>query len=82
MTLRGLVLAVLLAACGDQTVKHAGESCTSSAECDKGLLCDLGVHKCAGMSSQDAAVETVDGPPGVDARPIDARPVDAAIDAI
>jgi hypothetical protein len=56
MRLRGVLLALLLGGCGDQPVKRAGQACTSSAECDKGLLCDLGTHKCAGMSSQDAAV--------------------------
>jgi hypothetical protein len=52
MRLRGVLLAMLLGACGEQAVKRAGQACTSSSECDKGLLCDLGTHKCAGMSSQ------------------------------
>lgn len=77
--LRALALATLVCACGSPTAKKAGQSCTSSSECDKGLLCDTAQHVCAGMGSVDAAVN-VDGAL-VDGRPIDARPIDAPVDA-
>ena len=83
MLLRLVLLAVLLTACGDQALKRAGESCTASSECDKGLLCDLAVHKCAGMGSVDAAIPVDADKMMIDAkRMIDApRPIDAAVDA-
>ena len=51
-----ILIVVLLASCGSTTLKRAGEACVSSSECDKGLLCDTAVHKCAGMGSVDAAI--------------------------
>ena len=81
MLLRGALLAVLLTACGDQALKHAGQSCTASSECASGLLCDLTVHKCAGMESVDAAI-SVDAAKADARRIIDApKPIDAAVDA-
>ena len=85
--LRVLVI-VLLAGCGGSTsLKKAGESCTSSSECDPGLLCDTGQHVCADKGSVDAA-EPIDAAmidaQMNDAKPIDAKPdapVDAAVDA-
>lgn len=83
--LRALALAALVGACGSPAVKKAGQSCTSSSECDKGLLCDTALHVCAGLGSIDAAVDVdaslIDGQRPIDAAvPIDA-PVDAPVDA-
>jgi hypothetical protein len=72
-----LSVGVALGACGGNSLKKAGESCTASSECDKGLLCDTAQHVCAGKGSVDAFVEPIDAPKGVDAKPIDAKPIDA-----
>ena len=89
-----LWLAIGAAACGGDSLKRAGESCSASSECDTGLLCNFGAepHTCENMGSLDAAEPTVDAPrthidaghvdaKPIDARPIDARPIDAAVDA-
>ena len=68
-----ILIVVLLASCGSTTLKRAGEACASSSECDKGLLCDTAVHKCAGMGSVDAAIMVDAAPkPLVDAPAADA----------
>ena len=68
--MRLLVLAIVTAvavACSasNQDDRKAGQPCSTSSECEQGLLCNLdkAPHVCAGMSS------------------IDAPPPDAAIDA-
>jgi hypothetical protein len=56
MLLRAVVLAVLLASCGDTTLKKQGQRCVSSSECEPGLLCDDTRHQCLGKGLVDAAV--------------------------
>jgi hypothetical protein len=84
--------ALLLAGCGNAALKHAGQTCSASSECDKGLLCDTGQNPpvCAGTSSgtsdaapmPDAAKAKADAKSTPDARKIDAPMIDApAIDA-
>ena len=55
-----IALVLLAAACGSAPFP-AGHTCTSSAECANGLLCDYGQmpHVCAGSSSAstDLSVE-------------------------
>jgi hypothetical protein len=88
----GVLFAIAIGvACGSVGLKAAGEGCTTSSECETGLVCDLGAdpHVCAEMGHAPAVVDAppeVDAPPvdapAVDAPPVDAPPVDAAIDAI
>jgi hypothetical protein len=69
--MRLLVLALALVAClaactgTNLSDRKAGQTCSTSSECENGLLCNLDKdpHVCAGMSS------------------LDAPPPDAAIDA-
>jgi hypothetical protein len=56
MTRLGFVLLVVVAGCGGSSLKKSGEACTSSSECDKGLLCDAVKHVCADRGSLDAAL--------------------------
>ncbi|MCX5740956.1 MAG: hypothetical protein NT062_00490 [Proteobacteria bacterium] len=83
--MRWILALAFVAACGSSSLKHAGESCVASSECDNGLLCDFGGHVCANTGSLDAFTPPPDGGPidasPVDGRPIDARMIDAAIDA-
>ncbi|MDB4956006.1 MAG: hypothetical protein JWO36_3575 [Myxococcales bacterium] len=83
------LLLVVLVGCGSTSLKKAGDTCTSTSECDKNLLCDVAQtpHVCAAKGSLDAALvpdaaisdaRPQDGP--ADARPLDARP-DAPPDA-
>lgn len=84
---------LLLVGCGGASLKHAGQTCSASSECDKGLLCDLAQSPpvCAGMgvvqppdaagNPPDAAKSPPDAKPtpdaAPDAAPLDAPPVDA-----
>ena len=70
---------LLVTACGSSSLKKVGESCTASAECDNGLLCDLAKSVCAGKLSVDAAVGQQPDGPTVDAP---TQTGDAAVDAM
>ena len=84
-----ILLAAASAACGDPSLKAAGQECFASSECAAGLTCDFGQTPaiCADTQTRDrdAAVPVdsaiIDGAPPIDAAPgIDAPilPVDAA----
>ncbi len=75
----GLIAGSLTAGCGSPSLKRAGEQCSASAECDKGLLCDLGQSPavCSDHGSLDAPPPAADASPQTDARPADAKPIDA-----
>ena len=95
--MRAAFAVLLLAGCGNAALKRAGQTCSASSECDKGLLCDTGHSPpvCAGTSSggvdaaakmPDAAKATPDAKktpdaPMIDAAKPDAPLPDAAIDA-
>lgn len=79
-----LLVAALAVGCSEPELKAAGEPCVAAAECQPGLVCDLGASPavCAGNITTDARVidAALDARVFVDASG-DAAPIDAGVDA-